>query len=220
MSEFLTQRITNWEAASGLLKGIHETIARHSFVLHWQQMKDLLSHLLNLIINEPGTSEAVSSAGAAVMSQHPPPSFCSTVIRLVALQLISPVESFNLRQICGGNSEFSSQEKAERYLLHLVMPLCLKICSGKGVSETGELKQTDISFLVVIVLNAMSPPAGRTAQIPVNKVGADIRAGSLTFTGSRDAKRPAKISNSLYQAGFLGMFSFIAWEDLNIFPFI
>lgn len=169
-------------------------------------MKTLLSNLTNLIINEQGNqSESVSSAGAALMSQHPPAFFCSTVIRLVALQLVSPVESFSLEQICGGNSEFSSQEKAEGYLMHLIMPLCLKICSGKGVSDTGELKQLDISFLVTVILNAMSPPAGRTAQIQSNRVGPDIRAGSLTFTGSRDAKRPAKISNSLYQAGFLSL---------------
>lgn len=169
-------------------------------------MKTLLSNLTNLIINEPGTqSEGVSSAGQAVMSQHPPAFFCSTVVRLVALQLVSSVESFTLEQICGGGSEFSSQEKAESFLMHLIMPLCLKICSGRGVSDIGELRQTDICFLVTVILNAMSPPAGRTAQIQGNRVGPDIRAGSLTFTGSRDAKRPAKISNSLYQAGFLSL---------------
>lgn len=199
------RRNTDWEAASGLLKGIHETIVRYPFVLHWQQVKVLISNLMNLIINEPSSQpEHVSGAGAALMSQHPPAFFCSTVIRLIALQLVNPAESFNLEQVCGG-AEFSSQEKAERYLLYLIMPLCLKICSGKGVSDVGELKQLDIIFLVTVILNAMSPPAGRTTQIQVNKVGGDIRAGSLTFTGSRDAKRPAKISNSLYQAGFLSL---------------
>lgn len=70
----------------------------------------------------------------------------------------------------------------------------------------GELKQADIGFLVSATLNAMSPPAGRTGQTgtQVNRTGGgDLRAGSLTFTGSRDAKRPARISGSLYQATFL-----------------
>lgn len=69
----------------------------------------------------------------------------------------------------------------------------------------GELKQADISFLVSATLNAMSPIAGRTGQTgtQVNRTGGDLRAGSLTFTGSRDAKRPARISGSLYQATFL-----------------
>lgn len=69
----------------------------------------------------------------------------------------------------------------------------------------GELKQADIGFLVSATLNAMSPIAGRTGQTgtQVNRTGGDLRAGSLTFTGSRDAKRPARISGSLYQATFL-----------------
>lgn len=202
---FFFQRNTDWEAAAGLLKGIHETIVRHPYVLHWQQIKTLFSTVQNLIVNEPGsTAEGVSSgAGNAVMSQNPPPFFCSTVVRLIALQLISPVQVHSLEHVCGGSSEFATQEKAEGFLLHLLMPLCLKVCSGRGVSDVGLLRQSDISFLVAATLNAMSPLAGRTVGTAVNRTGGDLRAGSLTFTGSRDAKRPARISGSLYQAGFL-----------------
>lgn len=71
------------------------------------------------------------------------------------------------------------------------------------MSDIGTLKQSDISFLVAATLNAMSPLAGRTGQVQSNRAGGDIRAGSLTFTGSRDAKRPARIAGSLYQAAFL-----------------
>jgi len=73
--------------------------------------------------------------------------------------------------------------------------------------DISDLRQMDISFLVTAILNAMSPPAGRTTQISSqsNRGGGDIRAGSLTFTGSRDAKRPARISGSLYQAAFLAL---------------
>lgn len=78
-------------------------------------------------------------------------------------------------------------------------------CNLFLVAELGELKQPDIAFLVSATLNAMSPPAGRTGQTgtQINRTGGDLRAGSLTFTGSRDAKRPARISGSLYQAAFL-----------------
>lgn len=200
------RRNTDWEAAAGLLKGVHETILRYPYVLHWQQMKSLLTTVQNLIINEPGTSglEGVSSAGVALMSQNPPPFFCSTVVRVLSLQLVSPVDSYSLEQLCGGGNEFSSQEKAERYLMHLLMPLCLKICSGRDI---GDLKQTDISYLATAILNAMSPPSGRTAQPmgPPNRAVGELRASSLTFTGSRDAKRPARIAGSLYQAGFLAL---------------
>jgi protein unc-80 len=160
----------------------------------------------NLITEPGGTIEGVSSAGAALMSQSPPAFFCSTVVRLIALQLVSPVDCFSLEQLCGGSAEFPTQEKAEGFLMHLLMPLCLKVCSGRGVSEVGELRQSDIGYLVTAILNAMSPPAGRTAQaLAGNRVVGDIRAGSLTFTGSRDAKRPAKIASSLYQAAFLAL---------------
>ncbi|XP_037891733.1 protein unc-80 homolog isoform X5 [Glossina fuscipes] len=203
------RRNTDWEAAAGLLKGIHETIVKHPYILHWQQMKTLISTVQNLIVNEPGSSapEGVSSAGAALMSQNPPAFFCSTVVRLVALQVVSPVDCFSLVQICGGSAEFATQEKAEGYLMHLIMPLCLKVCSGRGVSEVGELKMSDVTYLLNAVLNAMSPPAGRTGQAvaQINRVGGDLRAGSLTFTGSRDAKRPARIAGSLYQAAFLAL---------------
>lgn len=204
---FFLQRNTDWEAAAGLLKGIHETIVRHPYVLHWQQIKSLFSTVQNLIVNEPGsTAEGVSSsAGNAVVTQNPPPFFCSAVVRLIALQLISPIQVHSLEHVCGGSSEFPTQEKAEGFLLHLLMPLCIKVCSGRGVSDVCLLRQSDISFLVAATLNAMSPLSGRTGQVgtAVNRTGGDLRAGSLTFTGSRDAKRPAKISGSLYQAGFL-----------------
>lgn len=200
------RRNTDWEAAAGLLKGIHETVLRYPYVLHWQQMKSLLTTIQNLIINEPGNSlEGVSSAGVALMSQNPPAFFCSTVVRVLSLQLVSSsVDSYSLEQLCGGGSEFSTQEKAERYLMHLLMPLCLKICSGRDI---GDLKQTDITYLATAILNAMSPPSGRTAQTTgqANRGVGDLRASSLTFTGSRDAKRPARIAGSLYQAGFLAL---------------
>lgn len=200
------RRNTDWEAAAGLLKGIHETVVRCPFVLHWQQMRSLMSTVQNLIVNET-TPENVSGASAALMSQSPPAFFCSTVVRLVALQVVSPVDCFTLEQVCGGTAEFPTQEKAEGFLMHLLMPLCLKICSGRGVSDVGELKDGDISFLVTVILNSMSPPSGRTAQagLQANRVVGDIRAGSLTFTGSRDSKRPAKISGTLYQAAFLAL---------------
>lgn len=192
----------------------------------------------NLIVHEPGsTPEGVSSAGAALMSQNPPAFFCSTVVRLVALQVVSTVESFSLEHLCGGSAEFPSQEKAEGFLMHLLMPLCLKVCSGRGskrvfavvslfiliqsifsVADLGELKQADVTFLVSATLNAMSPPAGRTGQTgqQINRTTGDLRAGSLTFTGSRDAKRPARISGSLYQATFLCR-CFSRTFSLNIF---
>lgn len=42
-----------------------------------------------LIVSENNSGENLSSATAALMSQPPPPHFCSTVVRLIALQVIN-----------------------------------------------------------------------------------------------------------------------------------
>lgn len=42
-----------------------------------------------LIVSDCSCNEGVSSATAALMSQTPPPHFCSTVVRLIALQILN-----------------------------------------------------------------------------------------------------------------------------------
>lgn len=37
-----------------------------------------------------------------------------------------------MEQICGGSAEFPSQEKAEISLMNLIIPLCLRVGSGRG----------------------------------------------------------------------------------------
>lgn len=56
----------------------------------------------------------------------------------------------------------------------------------------------------------MSPPGGAsvvggtTSGSGTARGVVDARAGSLTFTGSREMKRPARVRSTLYQAAFLG----------------
>lgn len=56
----------------------------------------------------------------------------------------------------------------------------------------------------------MSPPGGAGVVGGAISGGGgvrsvvDARAGSLTFTGSRETKRPARVRSTLYQAAFLG----------------
>lgn len=123
------------------MKGVYDTIVRYPNILHWQHLKTFIGTLQNLIIYEPGTTtEGISGAGAALMSQSPPAFFCSAVIRIIVLQVISPVEYYSLEQVCGGNVEFPTQEKAEGFLLHLIMPLCLKVCIGRGGEFNNEYR--------------------------------------------------------------------------------
>ena len=109
-----------------------------------------------------------------------------------------------MEQVCGGSSVFSSQDKAENMIMNLVVPLCLRV--GSGRKDVAKMQQSDISFALMVVLHAMSPPMAKTAQVTAQnlKTVSEIRTGSLTFTG-RDAKVTTKINTSLYQVSFLAL---------------
>lgn len=74
----------------------------------------------------------LSSAGAALMGKIPPTHFCSTVVRLLALQIRAQGESYSLEQACGILPNVPiSQEKSDVLLLHLLLPMCLRVGSGR-----------------------------------------------------------------------------------------
>ncbi|KAJ9574016.1 hypothetical protein L9F63_008613, partial [Diploptera punctata] len=202
------RRHTDWEAAAGLLKGIYETLARYPYIVHMQHLKTLINTCQSLIVGETtsaGMGECVSSASAALMSQVPPPHFCSTVVRLIALQILAIGETYSLEQVCGGSSVFPTQEKTENMLMNLLMPLCLRV--GSGRKDVPHMRQADISFALTVVLHAMSPPASKTAPVTAQniKTASEMRTGSLTYSGRTDNKKPHKISISLFQVAFLAL---------------
>lgn len=81
-------------------------MVRYPYIINWHQIKQLiivcqvsfiqclkflkkfynLNYLQSLIVTEC-TVEGVSGATAALLSQAPPPNFCSMVVRLIALQI-------------------------------------------------------------------------------------------------------------------------------------
>lgn len=78
------------------------------------------------------------------------------------------------------------------------------------------MKSLDVNFALTLVLHAMSPPNTKsvTSSGPNLKATAEIRTGSLTFTGTRDTKTSAKINSSLYQVSFLGELLLISKQYL------
>ncbi|KAL0832090.1 hypothetical protein ABMA28_001576 [Loxostege sticticalis] len=199
------RRNTDWDSAAVLLKGVYETMVRCPYIMHWQQVKTLLNTVQALIVSETNPGENLSSATAALMSQPPPPHFCSTVVRLIALQVINAGESYSLEQMCGGSAIFQSAEKTENMLMNLFMPLCLRV--GSGRKDVPPLRQSDVSYLVSVVLNALCPPAppGQLAAVNAKLNAADARVNSLTFTGSRDTRNTTRLSNQLYRIAFLAL---------------
>ncbi|KAJ8917160.1 hypothetical protein NQ315_012652 [Exocentrus adspersus] len=213
------RRNTDWDAAAGLLKGIYDTMVKYPYIIHWSHIKALINTCQGLIVSDSCTTEGVSGATAALMSQAPPAHFCSMVVRLIALQIQNNAGPYNvpdfllffnqdtctLEQVCGGSSVFPSQDKTESMIINLIMPLCLRV--GSGRKDVGQMKHSDISFALTIVLHAMSPPNTKTMGPSGTNVKpvAEIRTGSLTFTGTRDTKTSAKINTSLYQVSFLAL---------------
>ncbi|XP_049834730.1 protein unc-80 homolog isoform X4 [Schistocerca gregaria] len=201
------RRHTDWEAAAGLLKGVYETLSRYPYIVHMQHLKTLINTCQALIVGDSSSSnvgECVSSATAALMSQVPPPHFCSIVVRLIALQILAIGETYSLEQVCGGSSVFPTQEKTENMLMNLLMPLCLRV--GSGRKDAPRLRQVDISFMLTVVLHALCPPATKTAPVTTQNIksASETRTGSHSY-GNRENKKPTKISMSLYQVAFLAL---------------
>ncbi|XP_046393341.1 protein unc-80 homolog [Ischnura elegans] len=201
------RRHTDWDAAAGLLKGIYETLSRYPYIVHMQHLKTLFNTCQALIVGESSSTglggECISSATTALMSQVPPPHFCSTVVRLIALQILAIGETYSLEQVCGGGSVFPTHEKTENMLMNLIMPMCLRV--GSGRKDAPKMRQADISFALTIILHAMNPPATKTAPVTAQniKTASEMRTGSLY--SSRDSKVGHKIPHSLYQVSFLAL---------------
>ncbi|KAF7271721.1 hypothetical protein GWI33_015431 [Rhynchophorus ferrugineus] len=197
------RRNTDWDAAAGLLKGVYNTMVKYPYIINWHQIKQLISVCQSLIVTECCV-EGVSGATAALLSQAPPPNFCSMVVRLIALQIQDGQEFCTLETVCGG-STFPTQEKTESTIINLIMPLCLRV--GSGRKDVPQIKPSDVSFAITLVLHAMSPPniKATTQSGPNPKATAETRTGSLTFTGTRDTKIASKINTSLYQVSFLAL---------------
>lgn len=125
------RRNTNWVAAGDLLHGVYETMLRCPYISHFQYLKTLLATCQSLIIGDTSQIEVTSSASAALMNKIPPDRFCSTVLKLIALHVISLGEGYSLENVCGGHSMFATPTRAENVLLHLLIPLFLRVGTGR-----------------------------------------------------------------------------------------
>ncbi|XP_076295580.1 unc80, NALCN channel complex subunit isoform X9 [Lasioglossum baleicum] len=198
------RRNTDWIAAGDLLKGVYETLSRCPYIAHFQFWKALLITCQSLIIGDVPVEDLTSATAATLMNKLPPPHFCSTVLRLIALHVISLGEGYTLENVCISHSMFATQTRTENTLLNLLIPLFLRV--GTGRKDVQKLRQTDINFALTAVLNTLWPPS--TKSVPVTsqnlKTTTEMRAGSLTFV-ARDSKTLTKTSLTLYQVAFLAL---------------
>ena len=57
--------------------------------------------------------------------------FCAAVIKLTSMQMQALGEAFSLEQVCGGVSVFPSSEKTISMLIHLILPLAVRMGCGR-----------------------------------------------------------------------------------------
>ena len=103
-----------------------------------------------LIIGDTAQIEVTSNASAALMSKIPPAHFCSTVLRLVALHVISLGDGYSLENVCGGHHLYASATRAENILLHLLIPLVMRVGTGRKGTKTIYIQLIKIFIFIFI----------------------------------------------------------------------
>lgn len=194
------RRHTDWVASASLLRGVYTTLCKHPYIAHLPPLKSLIHVCQSLIIGSPSgawPSSSVSAAGVAAGyhgdqipgsemtsggagGQPPPHHFSSTVVRLIAMQMLAQGETHSLEQVCGGSSVFPTPERTETMLISLILPLCLRV--GCGRSDVPQMRQSDISFALTVMLHALHcPPLGHSWSPSAAPQGASslMPAGSL-----------------------------------------
>lgn len=87
------KRLTDWDAAKRLLKGVYLTFVRHPYIVHLPHLKSLITVCQSIILGDPnnppgGDSTSALPSWAAALAQSPPAGFSSVAVRLVAMQML------------------------------------------------------------------------------------------------------------------------------------
>ncbi|CAG7787075.1 unnamed protein product [Allacma fusca] len=199
------RRHTDWEAAAGLLKGIYQTLWRHPYIVHMQHLKSLIQTCQCLLMGEGQASElGLSSAGAALLGKIPPTHFCSTVVRLLALQVRALGETYSLEQACGIQPSVPSlQDKSDVLLMNLLLPMCLRV--GSGRKDVPKMRKSDIVYILNVILNSMNaggPRIKSASEANSTSVGTGGVGTGATRSGSVTER---KLKLSTCQIAFLGL---------------
>ncbi|XP_045030143.1 protein unc-80 homolog isoform X4 [Daphnia magna] len=210
----------DWEAAACLLKGVYLTLRKSPFIVHATPLRSLITTCQSLILGDLSASMSAVDGGSPIHSRSggggatrrsslaPPPAFSSIVVQLVAMQILAlglfshiSLETYSLEQACGGNFVFPTAERTESILLNLLLPLCLRV--GSGRKDAPRVRQSDISFALTVVLHALSPPSTQHARMVATKnisssgaatAGSGGGSGGGTGVGSGDGSRGGSLS--------------------------
>ena len=83
---------------------------------------------MRLVLREEVTDADTES----VFNNYPPPSltFCQLVVKLAARLMFSLKDKYSLKDLCGGTIEFGNSDRTLRVLVHMLLPLCIRLGTG------------------------------------------------------------------------------------------
>lgn len=83
---------------------------------------------MRLVLREQVNESDPDSA----FNYYPPPclSFCQLVVKLAARLMFSLKDKYSLKDLCGGTIEFGNAERTLRVLVHILLPLCIRLGTG------------------------------------------------------------------------------------------
>ncbi|XP_033107470.1 protein unc-80 homolog, partial [Anneissia japonica] len=211
-------RHIDWESAANFLKGIYIALQRKSIIAHLPNLRSLLNICLALLLSDGSSSGGgdgqplnLTGPPSHEVRMTPPAVFSTAVIRTVAMQMhcmkhqywLKLKDTYTLEQVFGGMPVFSSQERTESILLHLILPLILRV--GCARKDSPKIREKDVSFALSMIIYALLPP--NKQRIPTSTKHHHTSSFSELPSHSgityRDPNAP--VSESLYEAAFLGL---------------
>ncbi|XP_071097692.1 protein unc-80 homolog [Haliotis cracherodii] len=208
------RRQTDWEAAANILKGVYLTLRKFLYIAHLPHLKTLVSVLISILLSGSSSFSSMSdnfpSQHGSHRSEHStshieiPALFCSSVVKLVAMQMQALGEQWTLEQICGGPSSFQTTDKTLNMLVNFILPLCIRV--GCGRRDIPKLEERDVVFILTLITNLLSPSSKTPATqnntkntLTINEYG---RCSSLSNTDKNTAKL---VSDHQQQVAYVGL---------------
>ena len=84
-----------------------------------------------------------------LFNSYPPPSlpFCQLVVKLAARLMFSLKDRYSLKDLCGGTVEFGNADRTLRVLVHILLPLCIRLGIGAKGKPINSVRSFVRSFI-------------------------------------------------------------------------
>ncbi len=227
-------RSVDWTAAAGLLKGIYLTLWKHPYIVNVANLKSLIGTCQCLVVGDDtltgidhhnllGIGGGDRGSGRRGL-ELPPEKFCTVVFQLISLQVLILGNTFTLEQRLqltdtgSSRSSLLASDKGESLLLNLLLPLCLKV--GSGRRDAPKMRKQDVTFALNLLIGLMNPGAataysggggggggrqGGSSHKESMRMSTSMASSVVQYHPGGDDGRSSKVKTSSMQIAFLGV---------------